>query len=143
MTQAAKDWTASRWAEWAAETFLKWKVDADFDCGCTSWHTSLDITPMRSVCSGCGLALDTFNPLHDANHLMPVLDEIERRAVGKENISAPWTWECWKDEHGKNVYGCGLHHVRGQTAEVWSPQSSTRNLAVLLAAKELQEQETR
>ncbi len=123
-----KNWTAEQWGEWAAGFCKFTTYTSEMLQGKEFWQWN-----------GGDIDKDAVDPLHDANHLMLVLDEIERRSADKENISAPWTLECWKDE-GKNVYGCGVHHVRGMTAEVWSPQSSTRNLAVLRAAHALDEE---
>ena len=132
MTQAAKDWTAGQWAEWAAG-FL----------GMTR-ELLLGQAGLRNVClhgKHLYFTRDNFNPLHDANHLMLVLDEIERRADKRDGLAAPWTLECWREEYGKNLYGCGVHHMRGLDATAWSQKTDSRNLAVLLAAKELDEVE--
>ena len=123
-----RDWTAERWAEWAAGFLgLHEKdgsphslLDSDGDiatdaCGCLcGWRCEV---PDHSA----------FDPLHDANHLMLVLDELTRRghlwelsSEGTATANIMSIWERIEDE--KLLYRA----------------ADTRNLAVLLATKALE-----
>lgn len=127
MTEAAKDWSAEQWADWAAGF-----------CGFTTDKHGLllresdgsVVTDVHgALCFACE-AVDhgILDPLHDANHLMLVLDEIERR-------KRKWTLDtmCSTPEYSMTIYSDRQHNYESRNC-------GTRNLAVLLAAHELDEQ---
>lgn len=63
-----KDWGAQEWAEWAAGFLGLYDAGAGFLKTKRDWDISLPVNSLKG-----------FNPLHDANHLFLVLDEIYRR----------------------------------------------------------------
>ena len=133
ITQAAKDWTAEQWAEWTAG-FLGWKK-VRFQ-GCLEWRDRDDayVYLSDSACDCCD-----FCPLHDANHLMLVLDEIERRGCYISLHADP-------DDDPDKKYSAIGNRSKGACGECgWAKtecfegEAPTRNLAVLLAAHALEQ----
>ena len=123
-----RDWSAERWAKWALSFVGEGRTI--YMCGCmfnspTANHFSAD--PMGTWCKteGGGHLKEFFNPLHDANHMMLVLNEIERRG-----LSWKWDYDDWFEDRKTTFQSW----PKGKCSSAKSGAADSRNLAVLLAA---------
>ena len=110
MPSEPQDWSAEQWARWAYR-FIGQSTEHD-----------------NTICS----CQRHFNPLHDANHLFLVLDEIERR-----KLSWKWDYDMWFEDRRTTFQAAPL------LARLHCPfGNDSRNLAVLLAAHALEEEKS-
>ena len=107
-----KDWTASRWADWASGFLPPGVILKSKPRGIPRWRVDGES--------------EEFNPLHDANHLMLVKAEIRRKG---------WRWGLIAMEG--SIY-CYVEEFQEGGLCTGSPEVDTENLAVLLAAKALE-----
>ncbi len=120
--------TAEQWAEWVAGF-----------CGFGVGHFEHEEPiPAWQLPDGAFIAKENFNPLRDANHLMLVLDEIERRGCFISLHADPdddpdKKYAVTGNRSGKACGECGWAKT-----ECFEEEAPTRNLAVLRAAHALE-----